>query len=171
MVIHCAAMAPFADTWRNIHTRETHEVPPDIRFYTNAVNRAYVPTREAAAEAITRQALEPIDFPATILQAWEDGVRVFVEHGPRGILTGAVGKILGDRPHLAVALDPPRSDADCVPWPKVSASSGCTDCRSTSMRSRRGSGHCVSNVSRRLRITLANSHSPPTGRISSPRRF
>ena len=82
MVIHCEAMAPFADTWRNIHTRETHEVP-DIRFYTNAVNRAYVPTREAAAEAITRQALEPIDFPATVLQAWEDGVRVFVEHGPR----------------------------------------------------------------------------------------
>ncbi|MBI3690419.1 MAG: beta-ketoacyl synthase, partial [Mycolicibacterium aromaticivorans] len=46
MVIHCEAMAPFADTWRSIHTRETHEVP-DIRFYTNAVNRAYVPTREA----------------------------------------------------------------------------------------------------------------------------
>nr|WP_275691602.1 beta-ketoacyl synthase N-terminal-like domain-containing protein [Mycolicibacterium sphagni] len=105
MVIHCEAMAPFADTWRAIHTRETHEVP-DIRFYTNAVNRAYVPTREAAAEAITRQALEPIDFPATVLQAWEDGVRVFVEHGPRAILTGAVSKILGDRPHLAVALDP-----------------------------------------------------------------
>ncbi|WP_431237000.1 beta-ketoacyl synthase N-terminal-like domain-containing protein [Mycolicibacterium aichiense] len=105
MVIHCEAMAPFADTWRNIHTRDTHEVS-DIRFYTNAVNRAYVPTREAAAEAITRQALEPIDFPATILQAWEDGVRIFVEHGPRSILTGAVGKILGDRPHLAVALDP-----------------------------------------------------------------
>ncbi|PND54886.1 beta keto-acyl synthase [Mycobacterium sp. ENV421] len=105
MVIHCEAMAPFADTWRNIHTRDTHEVP-DIRFYTNAVNRAYVPTREAAAEAITRQALEPIDFPATILQAWEDGVRIFVEHGPRSILTGAVGKILDDRPHLAVALDP-----------------------------------------------------------------
>ncbi|BBY59784.1 beta-ketoacyl synthase N-terminal-like domain-containing protein [Mycolicibacterium sarraceniae] len=105
MVIHCEAMAPFADTWRNIHTRETHEVP-DIRFYTNAVNRAYVPTREAAAEAITRQALEPIDFPATVLQAWEDGVRIFVEHGPRAILTQAVSKILGDRPHLAVALDP-----------------------------------------------------------------
>ncbi|GAY14799.1 hypothetical protein MSZK_15250 [Mycobacterium sp. shizuoka-1] len=105
MVIHCDAMTPFADTWRAIHTRETHEAP-DIRFYTNAVNRAYVPTREAAAEAITRQALEPIDFPATILQAWDDGVRVFVEHGPRAILTGAVAKILGDRPHLAVALDP-----------------------------------------------------------------
>lgn len=105
MVIHCEAMTPFADTWRRIHTRETHAAP-DVRFYTNAVNRAYVPTREAAAEAITRQALEPIDFPATVLQAWEDGVRVFVEHGPRAILTGAIPKILGDRPHVAVALDP-----------------------------------------------------------------
>ena len=105
MVIHCEAMAPFADTWRRIHTRETFEAP-DVRFYTNAINRAYLPTREDAAEAITRQALEPIDFPATVLQAWEDGVRIFVEHGPRAILTGAIPKILGDRPHFAVALDP-----------------------------------------------------------------
>ncbi|WP_422746618.1 beta-ketoacyl synthase N-terminal-like domain-containing protein [Mycobacterium sp. WMMD1722] len=105
MVIHCEAMAPFAETWRRIHTRITHPAP-DVRFYTNAVNGAYIPTREAAAEAITRQALEPIDFPATVLQAWEDGVRIFVEHGPRAILTGAIPKILGDRPHVAVALDP-----------------------------------------------------------------
>ncbi|MFY1599785.1 hypothetical protein [Micromonospora sp. WMMD737] len=104
MVIHCSAMAPFADTWRRIHTRTTHEAP-GVRFYTNAGNRAYTPTREAAAEAITQQAVEPIDFPATVLQAWEDGVRVFVEHGPRGILSGAIPKILGDRPHLVVALD------------------------------------------------------------------
>lgn len=104
MVIHCSAMAPFADTWRQIHNRETYAVP-GVRFYTNAGNHAYVPTRDAAAEAITRQAVEPIDFPATVLQAWEDGVRVFIEHGPRGVLTGAIPKILGERPHLAVALD------------------------------------------------------------------
>ncbi len=104
MVIHCSAMAPFADTWRRIHTRATHETP-GVRFYTNAGNRAYTPTREAAAEAITQQAVEPIDFPATVLQAWEDGVRIFVEHGPRGILAGAIPKILGDRQHLVVALD------------------------------------------------------------------
>ncbi|TGD84002.1 beta keto-acyl synthase [Mycolicibacterium sp. CH28] len=105
MVIHCSAMDPFAETWRAIHTREAHAVA-DVRFYTNAGNRAYEPTSEAAAAAITQQAVEPIDFPATILQAWEDGVRVFVEHGPRAILTGAIPKILGDRPHVAVALDP-----------------------------------------------------------------
>ncbi len=105
MVIHCSAMEPFADTWRSIHTRVVHPAP-EVRFYTNAGNRAYVPTTEAAAQAITQQAVQPIDFPATILQAWEDGVRVFVEHGPRAILTTSIPKILGDRPHLAVALDP-----------------------------------------------------------------
>lgn len=105
MVIHCSAMQPFADTWRRIHTRESHAVP-NVRFYTNAGNEIYVPTKDAAADAITRQAVEPIDFPATILQAWADGVRVFVEHGPRSILSGAISQILGDRAHLAVALDP-----------------------------------------------------------------
>jgi acyl transferase domain-containing protein/3-hydroxymyristoyl/3-hydroxydecanoyl-(acyl carrier protein) dehydratase len=105
MVVHCSPMTPFGDAWRRIHTRAIHSVP-DVRFYTNAGNCAYEPTTESAAEALTRQALEPIDFPKTVLRAWEDGVRIFVEHGPRGILTGAIPKILGNRPHLAVALDP-----------------------------------------------------------------
>lgn len=105
MVVHCAPLAPFEKTWHDIHLRDTREVP-DVRFYTNAGNRAYVPTREAAADAITQQAIDPVDFPKTIEQAYEDGVRIFIEHGPRAIVTGAVGRILEDRPHMAVALDP-----------------------------------------------------------------
>ena len=62
MVIHCRAMAPFAEVWRRIHTRQTYKAP-GVRFYTNAGNDSYSPTRDSAAEAITRQALEPIDFP------------------------------------------------------------------------------------------------------------
>lgn len=105
MVVHCAPLAPFEKTWHDVHLRDTREVP-EVRFYTNAGNRAYEPTREAAAAAITQQAIDPVDFPKTIEQAYEDGVRVFIEHGPRAIVTGAVGRILGDRPHVAVALDP-----------------------------------------------------------------
>lgn len=104
MVVHCAAMEPFAETWRRIHTRQAHEAP-GVRFYTNAECAFYEPTREAAAAAITRQACEPIDFPRTVRQAWDDGVRIFVEHGPRAILAGAIAKILNDRPHLVVSLD------------------------------------------------------------------
>jgi acyl transferase domain-containing protein/3-hydroxymyristoyl/3-hydroxydecanoyl-(acyl carrier protein) dehydratase len=105
MVVHCSAMAPFAETWRRIHTRATHRAD-GVRFYTSAGNRAFVPTRKSAAAAITQQALEPVDFPKTVLAAWNDGVRVFIEHGPRAVLTSAITKTLGDRPHLAVALDP-----------------------------------------------------------------
>lgn len=105
MVVHCPPLAPFAQRWHEIHERDTTGVS-DVRFYTNAGNRAYVPTREEAAEAITRQAIDPVDFPKTVEQAYADGVRIFVEHGPRAILTGAITRILGDRPHLVVALDP-----------------------------------------------------------------
>jgi acyl transferase domain-containing protein/3-hydroxymyristoyl/3-hydroxydecanoyl-(acyl carrier protein) dehydratase len=104
MIVHCPALEPFAQTWSRIHTRECFPAE-GVRFYSNADNRAYVPTRESAANAITRQALETIDFPKTIEQAYADGVRTFIEHGPRGILTSAIGRILEGRPHLAVALE------------------------------------------------------------------
>jgi acyl transferase domain-containing protein/3-hydroxymyristoyl/3-hydroxydecanoyl-(acyl carrier protein) dehydratase len=105
MVVHCAPLGPFEKTWHDIHLRDTRHVP-DIRFYTNAGNREYVPTRQAAAAAITQQAIDPVDFPKTIERAYADGVRIFIEHGPRAIVTGAVGRILEGRPHMAVALDP-----------------------------------------------------------------
>lgn len=105
MVVHCAPLAPFEKRWHDIHLRATAHVP-EVRFYTNAGNRAYVPTRKSAADAITQQAIDPVDFPKTLEAAYRDGVRIFVEHGPRAILTNAIGRILGDRPHLVVALDP-----------------------------------------------------------------
>ena len=39
----------------------------------------------------------------------DDGVRVFLEVGPGGVLTGFVGDILRDRPHLALAADSRRA--------------------------------------------------------------
>ena len=38
---------------------------------------------------------------------YEAGARIFVEVGPKGILTGLVGQILRDRPHLAIPSDLP----------------------------------------------------------------
>ncbi|NWH09671.1 MAG: beta keto-acyl synthase [Alphaproteobacteria bacterium] len=104
MIVHCPALSPFKEEWHRIHSRVSHPAP-GVRFYTHAGNRAYVPTREAAADAITYQALNPIDFRKTLEAAYSDGVRVFIEHGPRGILTSATERILGERPFAAFALD------------------------------------------------------------------
>ncbi len=42
-----------------------------------------------------------------IASMYADGARIFLEVGPGGTLTSLAGGILGQQPHLAVALDPP----------------------------------------------------------------
>jgi 3-hydroxymyristoyl/3-hydroxydecanoyl-(acyl carrier protein) dehydratase/3-oxoacyl-(acyl-carrier-protein) synthase/malonyl CoA-acyl carrier protein transacylase len=110
---HCSAVGPFADTWKKVHTRAVHEPWVDARIYSNFLGRAYEPSElepETIADAVTGQASNPVDFPATILRAWNDGVRVFLEHGPDNSLSRAIREILGDRENVAVALhDPSRS--------------------------------------------------------------
>ena len=106
MVVHCAEMEPCAPVWRRIHSRGT--TPPEgIAIYANAFGEAYRPSVELCAEALTRQALEKVDFPRTIRRAHDDGVRIFVEHGPRNALTRSIAATLAGREHLAVSLDHP----------------------------------------------------------------
>lgn len=104
LVVHANAMKPFEDKWRALHTRPVSR-GPGIRMYANAINAAYTPTKARAADMLTRQAVATVDFPATIRQAWEDGVRTFVELGPRDTLTQSIGQILAGKPHLAIATD------------------------------------------------------------------
>ncbi|MFI0936208.1 beta-ketoacyl synthase N-terminal-like domain-containing protein [Streptomyces sp. NPDC021019] len=106
MAAHAPELAEVREVWHEAHRRPTVEVP-GVRFYSGASGRAYRPTSERAAEALTAQGLGTIDFAATIEQAWADGVRVFVEHGPRRLCTGWIKRVLGDREHVAVALDTP----------------------------------------------------------------
>ncbi|MEM7766522.1 MAG: beta-ketoacyl synthase N-terminal-like domain-containing protein [Pseudomonadota bacterium] len=103
-VIHSHFLKPYEAAWRQYHTRKTHPVA-GVRFYSNGRTGAYQPDTEATADAITQQATNTIDFPRTIEQAYADGVRTFVEIGPRDLLTRSIGRILGDRTHLAVAMD------------------------------------------------------------------
>lgn len=104
LVAHAPEVAEVADRWRALHRRPTKPVP-DIRFYRCATGEWYYPTEESAADALTEQAMSPVDFPAVVERAWHDGVRIFVEHGPAAQCTGWIRRILGDRDHLAVALD------------------------------------------------------------------
>ncbi|PPS91469.1 type I polyketide synthase [Streptomyces sp. MH60] len=106
MAAHAPELAEVREVWREAHRRPTVEVP-GVRFYSGATGRAYRPTTERAAEALTAQGLGTIDFAATIERAWADGVRVFVEHGPRKLCTGWIKRVLGDREYVAVALDTP----------------------------------------------------------------
>src|SRR5205814_5401589 len=60
--------------------------------------------REIRAE-LSAQVGAPVRFVDQIESMYAAGARVFVETGPGSVLTGLVGAILGDRPHLAVPCD------------------------------------------------------------------
>ncbi|MFE2943947.1 beta-ketoacyl synthase N-terminal-like domain-containing protein [Streptomyces sp. NPDC059255] len=106
LAAHAPELAEVHQAWRAAHHRPTVDVP-GVRFYSGAGGESYRPTAERAAEALTAQGLNTIDFAATVERAWADGVRIFVEHGPRKLCTGWVKRVLGDRDHVAVALDAP----------------------------------------------------------------
>lgn len=95
--------AEFHQPWLDVHTREVTPVD-GVRFYSNGVGGAYDISSTNCAEAITRQAETTVDFPATIRAAYDDGVRIFVEHGPAGACTNFIREILGDDV-LALHLD------------------------------------------------------------------
>lgn len=105
LIVHASAMTPFAEKWRQLHTRPVSRVENGPRLYANAINAAYKPTKAKVADMLTRQAVTTVDFPATVRQAWEDGVRTFVELGPRDSLTQSIRLTLKDKPHLAIATD------------------------------------------------------------------
>ena len=88
-------------TWRRSH-------PSGIEFYSGAWGRPYALDRRSAADAITAQAIETIDFPAVIERAYDDGIRVFLEVGPGSSCTRLIGQILRRRPHLALLGLPAR---------------------------------------------------------------
>jgi acyl transferase domain-containing protein/3-hydroxymyristoyl/3-hydroxydecanoyl-(acyl carrier protein) dehydratase len=109
LVAHAPEVAEVRDRWHALHRRQCADAP-GIRFYRGATADWYHPTADSAADALTEQAIAPVDFPAVIERAWRDGVRVFIEHGPGAQCAGWIRRILGDREHLAVAMDAAQGD-------------------------------------------------------------
>jgi len=104
LIVHTPTLQPYAETWRHLHTRPT-STNTDVRIYSHGEHKSYEPTKQNIANQLTLQALQTIDFRKIVEQAYADGVRTFVEMGPRDTLTSSVGKILGVRPHRALAAD------------------------------------------------------------------
>ncbi|NUK00140.1 acyltransferase domain-containing protein, partial [Streptomyces lunaelactis] len=78
---------------------------PVVPVWSNTTARPYPAYPAAVRELLARQLAEPVKFVEQIEAMYASGVRTFVEAGPGRVLTGLVGRILGDRPHTAVPLD------------------------------------------------------------------
>ncbi|HTA65900.1 MAG TPA: acyltransferase domain-containing protein, partial [Xanthomonadaceae bacterium] len=103
LAVHVPEVDEVAEAWLQLHRRET--TPGRGRVYSNAFGRAYTADTETCARAILEQADRTLDLRPAVLAAWNDGVRVFVEHGPGGAYGRAIRGILGEREAVVVSLD------------------------------------------------------------------
>ncbi|HET6532601.1 MAG TPA: SDR family NAD(P)-dependent oxidoreductase [Actinoplanes sp.] len=78
---------------------------PRIDVYANADAAVYDREPAAIRCALAQHPGAPVMFHDQIEAMYAAGVRTFVEVGPGAVLTGLIGRILGDRAHAAVNLD------------------------------------------------------------------
>ena len=92
-----SAVGKFASAWLRC--------APVCDFYSCAVAGAVAPKSRALRNDVAERWAKPVRFADTVRKMYEDGYRVFLEAGPRGLLTGAVEDTLEGRDFEAIAMN------------------------------------------------------------------
>jgi len=107
--VHCEVASAVAEAYRNLHVLDTRP-PEDMRFYSGAWGEAYEVDQDRAADSLLAQAIQGVDFPKTVRQAYDDGVRIFLEMGPGGSCARMIHKILDGIPFRARSISSATQD-------------------------------------------------------------
>ncbi|MBL9125721.1 MAG: acyltransferase domain-containing protein, partial [Planctomycetaceae bacterium] len=76
---------------------------PTGRVYSNVTAAAYDGDATQIRTLLAEQLTSEVRFVEQIERMYQEGARIFVEVGPKGVLTGLVREILRGRPHVAIA--------------------------------------------------------------------
>ncbi|MBV6624143.1 MAG: acyltransferase domain-containing protein [Rivularia sp. (in: Bacteria)] len=103
----------FAQKSFAIATKSVTFKSPKIPVYTNVTGKRHSADPSIVQKTLESQLSNSVLFKQEIENIYASGGYCFVEFGPRKILTNLVKDILGDRPHMAIALNSsPRKDSD-----------------------------------------------------------
>ncbi len=100
-----AAGARFAEALSQTEFRA-----PRWEVFGNTTADAYPDDPAVIRRRLTEHLTSQVRFVEQIEAMYAAGARVFVELGPKGVLSKLTREILGDRPHLAVPLQPSETD-------------------------------------------------------------
>ncbi|MCB0199212.1 MAG: acyltransferase domain-containing protein, partial [Anaerolineae bacterium] len=106
--VACAFHSPLVEPAQNrlAQLLETVEFnPPQTSVYSNTLGGPYPDDPAEIRAVLSQQLARPVRFTEEIKNLYAAGARIFVEAGPRSVLTGLVHQILGNLPHLAVSVD------------------------------------------------------------------
>jgi len=101
---HSQLMAPASQRFAEA-TAAMVMAAPAWPVYANISAQVHTPEASAIRDSLAQHLASPVRFVAEIEQMYADGARIFVEVGPRRVLTGLVGRILSEQSHVALALD------------------------------------------------------------------
>lgn len=99
---HTAMFHEYAEEAGKVFFSQLAVSPPAIETYSCTTAARYPTQADEIRRLFVAHWEQPVLFTETISQMYEDGVRIFVEAGPRGNLTAFVGDILRGKPHLAM---------------------------------------------------------------------
>jgi polyketide-type polyunsaturated fatty acid synthase PfaA len=80
---------------------------PQLDVYSNTTAAPYPRVPKDTAALLSQHLTRPVEFVEEIQAMHRSGARIFVEVGPRNVLTGLTQQILGEQSYLAVAMDLP----------------------------------------------------------------
>ncbi|GAX59675.1 polyketide-type polyunsaturated fatty acid synthase PfaA [Candidatus Scalindua japonica] len=77
----------------------------ELPVYSNTTGKKHIDDISQIKQTMAEHLVRPVEFVSQIEAMYSDGARVFLELGPKAVLTKLVGKILGNKPHKTVAID------------------------------------------------------------------
>ncbi len=89
---------------------------PRQPVYANTTAAIYPDEPDQIREYLAKQLLSPVQFVAQIEAMYAAGVRIFIETGPRDILTNLVKKILVGKDISAISVDSKQKDGITSLW-------------------------------------------------------
>jgi polyketide-type polyunsaturated fatty acid synthase PfaA len=102
------AQKPFAETIKKVKF-----AIPGIPVYSNTTGQVHSSDPEQIRQSLAEHILKPVRFKDEIEAIYAHGGRIYVEFGPKNVLTNLVNNILEGKPHSAVALNPnAKKDSD-----------------------------------------------------------
>jgi malonyl CoA-acyl carrier protein transacylase len=102
------AKAPFAQAIK----KETFKKAKG-KVYSNASAQPYPAETQEMAQTLSEHMLNSVRFQEEIENMYADGARIFVECGPKNVLSNLVKDILKEQPYEVVTLNPnPKGDSD-----------------------------------------------------------
>ena len=102
------AQKPFAKAIRSVKFNK-----PQIPVYSNATAKAYPATAKTIQKQLESHILNSVRFREEIENIHQAGGRIFIEFGPKNVLTKLVDNILSREEYTAVALNEnPKIDSD-----------------------------------------------------------